>query len=675
VAEFANEGTDTVKSTVSYTLGEHVENLVLVDPPAIFDEDDKVLAPRPLNGTGNDLDNLLLGSGIGNVLAGGGGDDTLWGGNAVDAESGVVASGNDTLIGGAGNDTYRFKRGDEIDTIQDVAGVDAGNRIQFGEGITRTDLMFMQDQVARTLTIQVGSSGTDKLVLTNFDPTNITGSLVVETLAFADGTTTNLASLLGGPVNQAPTLATPLADRTVPEDAPFNIHVPADTFADQDSGDTPTYSASLANGNVLPTWLNFNGTTRTFTGTPGDAQVGSLDLRVTARDTGNLTASDVFTLTVTNVNEAPTVTVPLADLEATEDAPFSLVVPASTFADVDADDSLTYNATLASGAALPTWLSFNATTRAFAGTPLNSDVGTLNVMVTATDLAGLSAADTFVLTIQNVNDAPTVINGLADQSAAEDSAFVFTVPSTTFADEDAMHGDGLTYSATLADGSPLPTWLSFNPTTRTFSGTPGAGDAGTLQLAVTATDSQTTSVVEEFTLTVSGPLPQTVVGTSGNDVLTGGRGDDTLAGGIGSDALFGGAGNDTYFFNLGDGVDTITDSSLLGESNVLQFGPGVTSNDLSLEIGSLLLRVGNNGDAIHLTTFDPTDVLRLRTIETFRFADSSVLSYDQLVARGFDVSGTAGNDAISGTNLVDRMKGLAGNDFLIGGDGHDLLEV
>lgn len=631
--------------------------------------------------SGTEGSDSLRGSPLSDVLDGLGGNDTLIGGAGADTLRGGIGNdeligrtGSDFLIGGAGNDTYIFDLGDGIDIINDIALQGEGNLVQFDEGIALTDLILTQDQTARTLTIQVGSSGTDKLVLTNFDPTNVTGSLVVETLAFADGTATNLTSLLGGPVNQAPTLATPLVDQTVPEDAPFTIQVPADAFADHDSGDTLTYSVSLANGNVLPTWLNFNGTTRTFAGTPDDAQVGSLDLRVTATDTGNLTASDVFTLTVTNVNDAPMVTVPLADLQATEDAPFSLVVPAGTFADVDADDSLTYNATLVGGAALPTWLSFNTTTRTFAGTPLNSDVGTLNMMVTATDLAGLSAADTFVLTIQNVNDAPTVLNGLADQSAAEDSAFVFTVPSTTFADEDAMHGDGLTYSATLADGSPLPSWLNFSPTTRTFSGTPGAGDVGTLQLAVTATDSQIMSVVEEFSLAVSGPLPQTVVGTSGNDVLTGGRGDDTLAGGIGGDALSGGAGNDTYVFNLGDGVDTITDTSLPGESNVLQFGTGITSNDLSLGIGSLLLRVGNNGDAIHLTTFDPTDVLRLRTIEMFRFADGSALSYDQLVARGFDVSGTAGHDAISGTNLVDRMKGLAGNDLLIGGDGHDFLD-
>ena len=113
----------------------------------------------------------------------------------------------------------------------------------------------------------------------------------------------------------------------------------------------------------------------------------------------------------------------------------------------------------------------------------------------------------------------------------------------------------LTYSAVLADGSPLPAWLSFNPTTRTLSGTPGPGDARSLQIAVTAVDTQVVSVTDQFTLTVSGPLPQTIIGTAGNDVLTGGRGDDTLMGLAGNDLLMGGQGHD--LLNGGRGTDTM----------------------------------------------------------------------------------------------------------------------
>jgi Ca2+-binding RTX toxin-like protein len=301
--------------------------------------------------------------------------------------------------------------------------------------------------------------------------------------------------------NDAPTLQNPLVDRSVNEDSATSFLVPANAFRDVDVGDSLTYSATRTDGTALPTWLSFNPATRIFSGTPTNAQVGVLGVRVTATDASGSAISDEFNLTVVNVNDVPTVASPIADQTAQEDSAYGFTVPLTAFTDVDVGDSLSYTATQANGGALPNWLSFNAATRRLTGTPGNDQVGTITVRVTAKDVAQASASDDFTLTVQNVNDEPTLENLIPDQQATEDSAFSYTVPANTVSDIDP--GEQLTWTATRLDGSALPGWLSFNPATRTLSGTPGDGDAGTVDLLITATDKGLASVSDDLTVTVA----------------------------------------------------------------------------------------------------------------------------------------------------------------------------
>ena len=101
VIELVGGGTsDTVKTDLaSYTLGANVENLILVGSGNI-------------NGTGNELSNLIIGNGADNVLTGGKGDDTLTGGKGDDML--VSGTGADRMIGGDGNDTYQYGADDTI---------------------------------------------------------------------------------------------------------------------------------------------------------------------------------------------------------------------------------------------------------------------------------------------------------------------------------------------------------------------------------------------------------------------------------------------------------------------------------------------------------------------------------------------------------------------------------
>jgi RHS repeat-associated protein len=110
---------------------------------------------------------------------------------------------------------------------------------------------------------------------------------------------------------------------------------------------------------------------------------------------------------------------------------------------------------------------------------------------------GLIAGSTSGILIDN---APALQTSLADQSVTEGQNFSFQIPVDTFADVDA--GDTLAYTATLVNGNALPDWLSFDNTTRSFSGTPLHG-VGALSVTVTAIDSSLASVSDTFELTVA----------------------------------------------------------------------------------------------------------------------------------------------------------------------------
>ncbi|NWG32640.1 MAG: putative Ig domain-containing protein, partial [Rhodocyclaceae bacterium] len=119
VTEYANEGLDTVLSSISYTLGTNVENLTLTGTATI-------------NATGNALNNVLIGNSANNRLTGNAGNDTLDGG-----------AGNDALAGGTGNDTYLFGRGYGSDTVTENDGT-AGNTdlVRFLDGIATDQIWF-----------------------------------------------------------------------------------------------------------------------------------------------------------------------------------------------------------------------------------------------------------------------------------------------------------------------------------------------------------------------------------------------------------------------------------------------------------------------------------------------------------------------------------------------------
>ena len=178
----------------------------------------------------------------------------------------------------------------------------------------------------------------------------------------------------------------------------------SNVFADVDTGDSLTCSMSGA-----PSTITLSGTT--ISGTPVNADVGTHTIVVTCTDGSSASVSDSYVPTVANTNDAPTVAT-ISDATTAEDAAYSLDI-SSVFADVDVGDTLTY--AISAG---PSSLSISSGT--VTGTPTNDDVGSTTVIIAASD-GTASVTASYVLTVTNTNDAPT-ITSTADISAEDDDA-------------------------------------------------------------------------------------------------------------------------------------------------------------------------------------------------------------------------------------------------------------
>ena len=353
-----------------------------------------------------------------------------------------------------------------------------------------------------------------------------------------------------------PTVATAILDQTATTGTAFDYMFPAATFTDAD-GDTLTYTATLDDNSALPSWLSFAPATRTFSGTPTAADVGTVSVKVTASDGDGGSVSDTFDIVVDlptlvsnagqgapasfsvaqDRSQAFTTGAAGATLSSVEiisgdtagdAAAVSLCTvdvnnhPVSTCTELTAPPSFAAG-TLVFRAPANTTLAANTTYSLLVVSPGgdnlaldatfsdNEDAGgatdwsiantldykiSTNVWIDTTRALYITIKGTLGTTTTNA--APTVATAIPDQTATTGTAFSYAFPPATFTDADS---DPLTYTATKSDDTALPAWLSFTAAERAFSGTPTAAE--TVSVKVTASDGNGGSDSDTFDIVVS----------------------------------------------------------------------------------------------------------------------------------------------------------------------------
>ena len=349
-----------------------------------------------------------------------------------------------------------------------------------------------------TLVSPLVDNGADTLTLTYLP--NQTGAASITILAIDTGgltvDTTFMVTVNPTGGNQTPTDIT-LDNTTVAENSPGAIFGNLGVV-DPDTGDTHTWQVDDARFEVVSDQLKLKaGQSLNFETEP------SVNLTITATDSGALSYNELFTIAVTNVNEAPT-GITLDNTTVAENADGGIVGNLNV-ADPDADD-------------VHTWLVDDVRFEVVAGQlklkagqSLNRETEpSVDVTITATDAGALSHNELFTITVTNVNEAPTGIT--LDNTTVAENADGGIVGNLNVADPDAddVHTwlvDDVRFEV-VAGQLKLKAGQSLNRETE-----PSVG------VTITATDAGALSHNELFTITVTNVNEAPIDVTLGNTTV------------------------------------------------------------------------------------------------------------------------------------------------------------
>lgn len=680
IIENANEGSDTIQSSITYTLGANVESLYLTGTSAI-------------NGTGNELDNYIEGNSSANYLIGGDGNDAMWGEEGDDTLDG--GTGNDYLRGDNGNDTFIFGRGYGQDRI-DIDSYNASNVdvILLGADISPADITLRRDLVNESWGLVLSINGTSD-TLTISDWLLETGAYVIDYIKFADGTIWDSQTMLqmtainGTSGNDtlsglaAPDTINGLAGNDILYGYAYNDTMDGGTGADtmiggtendsyfvDDAGDvvtensgegTDTVNSSITYalgsnlenlallgtsaingvGNTLRNYIMGNSAVNALIGGDGDDTLdggAGVDNLIGGLGNDTYVVDDAGDL-ITEMSKGGK----------------DLIQSSVTYTLGAYVENLALTGTAAingTGNTLDNALIGNSADNTLTGSAGND---TLDGSTGADTLIGNAGNDTYI--IDNAGDV--IIENVREGTDTVKSWINYTlgnnIENLTLLGADAINAAGNSL-ANVITGNSMSNFIDGGAGADKMIG--GAGDdtylVDNVKDVITENSGEGTDVVQSScsytlganvenliltgTAAISGTgnaLDNYEIGNSAANTLTGGDGNDTLDGGAGADKLVGGDGSDTYYVD--NPGDIITESSrALGYDTV----NSSVSYTLSANVENLIL---SGTDPINGTGNSLNNILTGNSANNI-------------------LTGDAGSDTITGGNGNDTLDGGAGSD-------------
>lgn len=414
--------------------------------------------------------------------------------------------------------------------------------------------------------------------------------------------------------NQAPVLDT-IADQSVNEAVAITTINAGVSGADVDvDGDTLNYSCffdTTINGAVASTsacstlsGVSFSTSTGVMNWTPDYTQSGNYEYIITATD-GALSDSEIFSITVADVNRAPVLDA-IADQTVSEGIAITTINAGDSGADTDIDgQTITYscyvdtsiNGVVASTTACSTisGVNFTAATGVMDWMPDMTQSGAYEFKIVGSD-GSLSDDEIFSITVANVNQAPLLDN--IDNETINEGVAMTTIDASDGGDDFDVDGEALTYQCKYdttfdwdvfsgADCSTL-TGMSFSTSTGVMNWTPSYSQSGTYEFMITARDAALLHNSSIFHITVNDVNRAPVLAAIGNQSVAEGAAITTINANDGGDDLDADGTAITYTCFYDSVVDaavastnactTLSGVSFTGSTGVMTWTPGYTQS-------------------------------------------------------------------------------------------------
>jgi hypothetical protein len=322
--------------------------------------------------------------------------------------------------------------------------------------------------------------------------------------------------------NHAPT-AIALSNSSVPENEPVGTAVGTFSTTDPDSGHTHTYSLVAGAGDADNASFTIVGNSLRTAAVFDYETKNSYSIRVRSTDSGTppMSVEQVFTITITDVNEAPPNQAPtdiaLSNSSVAENQPSGTTVGTLSTTDPDAGDTHTYSLVAGAGDADNASFQISGSTLQTAAVFDFETKNSYTIRIRTDDGNGGTFEEQFTITITNANDAPTDI-ALSNSSVDENEPVGTAVGTLSATDQDA--GDTHTFSLVAGAGDTDNASFQIDGTTLKTNAVFNYEVKNSYSIRVRVTDSGSATFEEVFTITINdvNDPPTAVADAYGNAV-------------------------------------------------------------------------------------------------------------------------------------------------------------